>query len=295
MKLHISLIAVACLVACSSQAQVIFSDDFTGDTPGLSPTGWTTVSPSTPTLGTLGAIVTNVSGNNAVNMLDNSAASVARLEEDFTQNSSLHLSLSFTRNANIPVTTSTQGLYVTLGSNGLSQATSANRAAAIRLFNDGSYRLDVGTQNGSGAFVSAGVSGSNSFGEGGTTFNTHTLDIFAYAGTTGGATLGYTGPDSVARTLDPHSYAVYIDGTLLNASTITTASGDYGFQSAGFYSQGTLGRMGLVTGGASAVSGMDFLIDNVVLSVIPEPSTFVLLGTGSLLLIGALRRSRRSR
>src|SRR5882724_5084135 len=114
MKLHISIITVACLVACSTEAQTIFSDDFTGDTPGLSPTGWTTVSPASPTLGTLGAIVTNVSGNNAVNMLDNSTASVARLEDDFTQNSSLHLSLSFTRNANITVTTSTQGLYVTL-------------------------------------------------------------------------------------------------------------------------------------------------------------------------------------
>jgi hypothetical protein len=296
MKLHISLIAVACLVACSSEAQVIFSDDFTGDTPGLSPSGWTSVSPASPTLGTLGAIVTNVSGNNAVNMLDNSTASQARLEEDFAPlNSSLHLSLSFTRNANITPTTSTQGLYVTLGSNGLSQATSANRAADIRLFNDGSYRLDIGTQTGGGAFVSAAVSGSNSFGEGGTTFNTHTLDIFAYAGTTGGATFGYTGPDSVARILDPHSFAVYVDGILLQPSTNTTVNGDYGFQSAGFYSSGTLGRLGLVTGGASAVSGMDYLVDGIQLSVIPEPSTFALLGAGGLLLIGVLKRSLRSR
>src|SRR6266404_2465680 len=101
MKLHISLIAVACLVASSSQAQVIFSTDFTGDTPGSSPTGWTSVSPATPNPGILGAIVTNVLGNNAVNMLDYSngaSGARARLEDDFTTSaSSLHLSLTFTR------------------------------------------------------------------------------------------------------------------------------------------------------------------------------------------------------
>jgi hypothetical protein len=298
MKLHISVIAIAiaCLVASSSKAQVLFSDDFTGDTPGSSPSGWTSVSPGTPAA-LNGAIVTNVSGNNAVNMYDYSTSANARMEEDFTPTSSgLHLSLSFTRNANITPTTSTQGLYVSLGANGLSQGTSANRAADIRLFNDGSYRIDIGTQNGSGAFVSGPtVSASNSFGEAGTTFSIHTLDIFAYAGTTGGATLGYTGPDSVSRILDPHSFAVYIDGTLLQPTNNVTVNGDYGFGNAGFYSQGTLGRFGLVTGGASAVSGMDFLVDNISLSVIPEPSTFTLLGAGGLLLIGALRRSRRSR
>jgi len=296
MKLYIALVAVACLVAFSSEAQ-IFSDNFSGDTPGSSPTGWTSVSPSIPTLGTLGAIVTNVSGNNAVDMLDNSATSNARLEEDFTTSfSGLHLSLTFTRNANITPTTSTQGLYVSLGTNGLSQGTQANRAADIRLFNDGGYRIDLGTQNGNGTFASGPtVSSSNTFGESGTTFNTHTLDIYAYGGTTGGATLSYTGPDSVARVLDPHSFAVYIDGNLMQPSATLTANGDYAFENSSFYSQGTLGRLGLITGGASAVAGMDFLIDNVSLSAIPEPSTFALLGGGGLLLIGALRRRHGSR
>lgn len=295
MKLRISLIAIACLVASLSEAQVITNFDFSGDTPGSSPSGWTSVSPSTPTLGTLGAIVTNVSGNNAVNMLDSSGTANARLEQDFTGASSLHLSLSFTRNANITPSTSIQGLYVSLGSNGLSQGTSANRAAVVRLFNDGNFRIDIGTQTGGGAFSSAAVSGSNTFGEAGTTFSIHTLDIYAYGGTTGGATFGYTGADSVARVLDPHSFAVYIDGTLRQPSTNTTANGDYGFQSASFYGDPTLGRLGLVTGGAAAQSGMDFLVDNIVLSAIPEPSTFALLGVGGLLVIGVLRRSRRSR
>ena len=297
MKFQIAPIAIACLVACSSEAQIITNFDFTGDTPGSSPSGWTSVSPAAPTLGTLGAIVTNVSGNNQVNMLDSSTTANARLEQDFLA-SSVHLSLTFTRNANITPSTTTQGLYVSLGSNTLSQGTQANRAAGVRLFNDGNYRIDIGTQNtNNGTFASGpSVTGSNSFGEAGTTFNIHTLDIFAYGGTTGGATLGYTGPDSVARILDPHSFAVYIDGALMLApglGTNTTANGDYAFENSSFYSQSTLGRLGFITGGASAVSGIDFLVDNIQLSTIPEPSTFSLLGIGGLLLVGALRRRQR--
>ncbi len=276
MKLHISVIsiAIACLVASSSEAQVLFSDDFTGGTPGSSPSGWTSVSPGTPAA-LNGAIVTNVSGNNAVNMYDYSPAANARLEEDFTGASSLHLSLTFTRNANITPTTSTQGLYISLGSNTLSQGTQANRAAGIRLFNDGGYRLDIGTQNGSGAFVSGpAVTSSNSFGESGTTFNAHTLDIYAYAGVTGGATLGYTGPDSLSHILDPHSFAVYIDGNLMQPTNNVTVNGDYAFENSSFYSQGTVGRLGIITGGSAAISGVDFLVDNISLAAIPEPSTF---------------------
>jgi hypothetical protein len=118
--------------------------------------------------------------------------------------------------------------------------------------------------------------------------------MFAYAGTTGGATLGYTGPGGTNGVLDPHSYAIYIDGILLQPETTNvTANGDYAFQNSSFYSQGTLGRLGLITGGSSTASGIDFLIDNISLSAIPEPSTFALLGAGGLLLIGALRRRKR--
>jgi hypothetical protein len=291
MKLLVHLSAVVCLVAAATEAQVITNFNFNSDTPGTSPQGWTSVSPSTPAAQN-GASVTS---GNAVNVYDYNTAANARLEQDFAAANNLHLSLSFTRNANITPTTSTQGLYISLGTNGLSQGTSANRAANIRLFNDGGYRIDVGTQTGGGAFSSAAVSGSNTFGEAGTTFNTHTLDIYAYGGTTGGATFSYTGPDSVARVLDPHSFAVYIDGILLQPSgSATTANGDYGFQSASFYGDPNLGRLGLVTGGSAAISGMDFLVDNIVLSTIPEPSTITLLCAGGLLLIGLMRRSRHS-
>ncbi len=290
MKLRISLIAIFCLVCSVSQAQTIFSFDFSGDTVGSSPSGWTSVSPGTPAA-LNGAIVTNVSGNNQVNMYDYNTSSNARLEEDFTGNSSLHLSLTFTRNATITPTTSTQGLYVSLGSNTLSQGTLANRALDIRLFNDGTYRIDRGFVSGS-TYLSNGVTSATTFE---TSIGTHTLDIFAYGGTYGDSGYSYTGPDSVARLLDAHSFAIYLDGSMLLPSSYgLTANGNYAFQNASFYNSSELGRFGLVTGGASAVSGMDYLVDNIQLAVIPEPSAFLLLGSGGLLLVGMLRRSRRS-
>jgi PEP-CTERM motif len=305
MKLHISVIAIAiaCLVASSSEAQVICADNFNTDTLGVKPTGWTSISPSTPTPGTIGAYVVDPgSGDYALRMVDNSPAANARAEQDFASvYSGLHLSLSFTRNANITPTTSTQGLYVSLGASGASQGTQSNRAVNVRLFNDGGYRIDIGTQNADGTFNASAVSGSNTFGEAGATFNTHTLDIYAYSGTAGGATLDYTGPDSVARVLDPHSFAVYIDGSLMQPTNNVTANGDYGFETSawGLYGGSNLGRLGLVTGGSSAIAGMDFLVDNISLSAltaVPEPSTFALLGLGGLLLMCVRRvRSFRSR
>jgi hypothetical protein len=296
MKLLVCLSVVACLAAASIEAQVITNFNFSGDTPGSSPSGWTSVSPASPTLGTLGAVVTNVAGNNQLNMLDYSGTASASVQQDFSPvNDSLHLSLTFSRNANIAPSTTTQALYVSLGANGQSQGSTSNRAVALRLFNDGTIRIDSGFQSGSGNLVSNKVVNAGSFETAGPTFGSHSLDIFAYSGTAGGATFGYTGPDSVARVLDPHSYAVYIDNVLVTLGT-TTLNGNYGFQTNawGVYTGTDLGRFSLLTGGAGAISGIDFLVDNVQLSVIPEPSTFALLGAGGLLLIW-MRRNRSVR
>jgi hypothetical protein len=297
MKLLVCLIAVVCLVASTSRAQTIASFDFSGDTPGSSPSGWSPgPNPSVPAP-LNGVVVTNVSGNNAVDMYDSSGSANGRLEQDFTPSSgSLHLSLSFSRNANITPSTSTQSLYVTLGANGQSVGSSSNRAVSVRLYNDGMYRMDKGAQDGSGNFVSTSTTGTNQFEIQASPFAVHTLDIYSYSGTSGGSGFSYTGPDSVTRLLDPHSFAVYIDNVWVTSGT-NTVNGNYGFQTTawGLYSGSNLGRLAFITGGANAIIGVDFLIDNVQLSAIPEPSTFALLGAGGLLLIGLLRRSRRSR
>jgi hypothetical protein len=293
---------ISCVVVATgwlaplSQAQAIFSQNFDGQTPGANPTGFTSVSPSTAIPGTLASTVVALgSGNNAVNMYDYSTTANTRLEEDFTAMSSAHLSLSFTRNANITPAGTTAGFYVSLGAFGASQGTSANRALDIRLYNDGTYRFERASQNPDGTFGTLSLTGNGTFEASGPTFGTHTLDIFAYGGTTGGSTLSYTGPDAVAGILDPHSYAVYIDGALAQPSVANlTANGDYGFYTSSFYSSTDLGRFGFVTGGASSVSGVDYLIDNLVLSAIPvpEPSVGILFGACGLLVLWTRRTFR---
>jgi hypothetical protein len=291
---------ISCVVVATgwlaplSQAQV-FSENFNGQTPGANPTGFTSVSPSTATPTNGATVVALGSGDNAVNMYDYSTTANARVEEDFTAMSSAHLSLSFTRNANITPAGTTSGFYLALGTFGASQGTSANRALDIRLYNDGTYRFERASQNPDGTFGVVSLTGAATFEPAGTTYSTHTLDIFAYGGTTGGSTLSYTGPDAVARILDPHSYAVYIDGALAQPSAANlTANGDYGFYTSSFYSSTDLGRFGFVTGGASNLPGMDFLVDNIVLSTIPvpEPSTCILFGVGGLLVLWTRRTFR---
>jgi hypothetical protein len=293
---------ISCVVVATgwlaplSQAQAIFSQNFDGQTPGANPTGFTSVSPATAIPGTLASTVVALgSGNNAVNMYDYSTTANTRLEQDFTAMSSAHLSLSFTRNANITPAGTTSGFYLALGTFGASQGTSANRALDIRLYNDGTYRFERASQNPDGTFGAVSLTGAATFEAAGTTYSTHTLDIFGYSGTTGGSTLSYTGPDAVARILDPKSYAVFIDNVLVTPSTANlTANGNYGFYTSTFYSgAGDLGRFGLVTG-ASNLPGMDFLVDNIVLSTIPvpEPSACILFGAGGLLVLWRRRTFR---
>jgi hypothetical protein len=305
MKLLSCVVVIASLVASATQAQIITNFDFTGDTAGAKPTGWGTVTPTSPTTppptaSALGAIVTNVAGNNAGWLYDYSGANNASMQFDLAvPQDKLHLSLSFARNSNMPPTSTTAALYVSLGTNA-TQGTAANRAADVRLYDDGSYRLDTGLRNSSGVITSAANTGSGQLFESGSNmpppFAFHTLDIYTFGGTLG-QTLNYTGPDSVARVLDDHSFAVYIDNNWVTVGT-NTLNGNFYFNSAGFTNDAqVLYRFGLITG-ASSNTGIDFLVDNIVLSniaVIPEPSTFVLLGTGAFILTGLRKRSRRSR
>jgi hypothetical protein len=300
MKTYIALIAAGCLLAFSSGATVITNFNFSSDTPGSNPLGWTSITPSTPKPGIQSATVTNVSGNNQVNLLDYTNAANAYLQQDISNPgiTNAHLSLSFTRNANIAPATTVAGLYVSLGGFGLTQGTGANRALDIRLFNDGSYRVDRGLRNGSGIWTNTAASPSGtSFEAAASPFAAHTLDIFTFGGTAG-QTLTYTGPDAGIHVLDNHSFAIYIDNVLVTSGT-NTLNGNYDFQSASFTNDNAVvGRFGLVTASTTAV-GIDFLVDNIVLSdiaVVPEPSTLFLLGIGGLLLIGVQRiRSPRSR
>jgi hypothetical protein len=295
-KIYVALFAGICLIAATSQAQVLFSENFDAQTPGVNPTGFTVNLPASPTFGTLETTVVPFGGGNGLQLLDQSGTGNAQVQQDFTPSSSVHLSLSFTRNQNIVPANATSGLFVSLGFLGGNQPSLASRTMAIKLFNDGTFGMERGIQGPGGVFVSSNTSGSAPYETPASgPFSTHTLDIFAYAGMTGGSGLSYTGPDSVGRTLAAKSYAVFIDSVLVTSFSDSLSLGNYGFTSpvATPYSDpGDMGRFGLVTGGATSRVGMDFTVDNITVSVIPEPSAFALLALGFAVAGGRISRCR---
>lgn len=297
MKTPFATFAALACAASYGHSQILFSDNFNSQTVGNSVAGWTFLSPTTSTASRGVVIVNDGPSDNSVRFYDTDTGSTARIEQDFTPRSDIHLSLNFRRNADIavdPVAASTTAFYVTIGANTLAQTTQANRDLEFRLFSNGQYRINRATQDGGGNFSATALTTTANFEAAGPTFNWHSLDIFMYDGTPGGATKAFMGPDLVARILDPNSFAVFIDGVFITPTSGATANGDFGiFQSSIYGTDNNFGRLGLITGGASAQTGFDYLVDDVVLSgiaAVPEPSTCAILGFGGLAFLIARRR-----
>lgn len=296
-------LALATLWTASSRlgAQSSYSQNFNSQTAGNTATGFTEVRPVSATTGPtgLGAVIINQSpGDNALNLYDYNGSGNARVQQDFTSSPLSQVSLEFQRNADLTINTSTastQALYVAFGLNGQGIESLANRLFEVRLYNNGQYRINRGIQDGSGNLSSSGLDTAGSFEASGTTFGTHTLHIYAHSGLPGDAAVGYTGPDSTPRFLDANSFSVFINGNLISPNTGATANGNFGMlQSATYSTASDIGRFGLLTGGGSGVTGIDFVVDNILLfNQVPEASTgWALLPTGLALL--AWRRLRRS-
>lgn len=279
-------------------AQILFSENFDAQTTGATVSGFTVVSPTSATpLPTGRGVVVADEGppNKAAWFYDYDTGGNARVEQDFGPLNHAHLSLTFRRNADLtvdPSGESTRAFYVTLGYQGLGQGTQANRIIEFRLFNNGAYRMNRGIQDSGGNFVSSSVTPTAMFEPSGATFNTHTLDIFLYSGLPGGPTLSYVGPDLVWRVLDPNSFSVFLNGNFVTPTSGATANGNFGvFQSTFYNATNNIGRFGLVTGGATSLTGIDFIVDNITLAPIPEPAALALLALGGTAMIWLRRRS----
>ena len=295
MKTPVCIAMLSLAAALPSSRAQIFSDNFNSQVTGGTVAGWTAVSPTTATASRGAVIVDGILPNKFLQVYDTDNVNAARVEQDFLSRSDIHLSLNFRRNADIavdPSAASTTAFYVTIGANGLAQNQQANRSLEFRLFSNGQYRINRGVQDANGNFLNTSLTAAQNFEPSGATFNTHKLDIFMYDSVAGGGTLAYQGPDNVARFLDPNSFSVFIDNVFITPPSSATANGNFGiFQTTTYATDNNFGRLGLVTGGAGALVGFDYLVDDVMLSaVIPEPSAWTLLGLGSMLF--ALRRRR---
>lgn len=286
MKTLVAAAAITAGMVQLSYAQTLFSDNFDAQTTGASVAGWTALSPTSSTASRGAVIIDETLPNKSLRIYDTDNANSTRVEQDFTSRADVHVSMSFRRNADIavdPSAASTTAFYVTIGTFGLSQGTQANRDLEFRLFSNGQYRINRAIQDVNGNFSSTSLTAAQNFEPAGPTFNWHTLDVFMYDGVAGGATRAYTGPDAVARILDPNSFSVFIDNVFITPVSSPTANGNFGiFQSSIYATDDNFGRFGLVTGGSSALTGFDYVVDNVVLSAIPipEPSALALLVAG---------------
>jgi hypothetical protein len=296
-------LALATFWAASSRlaAQSSYSQNFNSQTPGNTATGFTEVRPVIATTGPtgLGAVIINQSpGDNALNLYDYDSTGNGRVQQDFTASSLAQVSFEFQRNADIAVNTSsssTQALYVALLNTGSTITTGDNRLFEVRLYNNGQYRINRGIQGGGGDWSSNALDVAGSFEASGTTFGTHTLHIYAHSGLPGDTAVGYTGPDSTPRFLDANSFSVFINGARINPTDGATANGNFGLlHSATYGAASNLGRFGLLTGGASSVTGVDFVVDNIVVfNQVPEASTgWAILPAGLALLAWRRLRSR---
>ena len=298
-KIYLSLLAGVSLAASTAQAQTLFSQNFDGMTAGSPPvqgTDFTVVRPVANS-STVYSTVVPFGAGNSLQMYDLDATLNGQIQQDFTVSSAVRLSLSFTRNQNIAPANATSALFVSLGFLGGSQPNLTGRTMAVKLFNNGTFGFERGWQGAGGIWVSNATGSTVAYeSPAAGPFGTHTLDIFAYAGTTGGSGISYTGPDAITHSLLAKSYSVFLDGALVTSIPDSISPGVYGFTldpaAVSYPNPGDMGRFGLVTGGATSRVGIDFTVDNIVVSAIPEPSAFALLVLGFAVAGGRISRRR---
>lgn len=277
MKKTMQLIMAGTLMAATAgYCDVLLSEDFeTGQTIGTSPTGATTVRPSSPTASGFTYITgsaTNTAGSgNGVHFYDSNSSDGNMLTYNFVADAASQLSavrVDFSFAALATAGAGDDYIAVAFGEYSTSKTlnASARRFTDMRLYNDGT--VDFRSYLGSGAPYSNNHDISS---------GSHDISIFVNDAL---ASVNYTGLDSSAYVLAANSVAYWLDGALVvmnggeEFTTMdlddATASGTVGTTA------DNLGKFGFNTGTSDV--GLNYAIDDIEISTIPEPAALSMLG-----------------
>jgi hypothetical protein len=295
MKKHLSLLTLASSIVWAplASSEVLFSENFEAQVVGARPGVFDVVRPGAThqvAVGQPGAIgfeVVEAMGGQALRIWDyktETSNSQILLEKNFVgsaleQQSAIRVDFSFQRAVEILGGDTLDSLYFAIGAfdeNGTLNS-QANRALELRLNNDGTFRVRHGTEGTSGSGGTVAPAGSYAADA------VNSVSIFANSAE---SSLVYLMPGGGERILNANSFDIFINGSLV--------ADNFEFQNGLFHNnENILGKIGFVSGSAQARAGSDFLIDDLQVSVIPEPRTYaILLGLAVLGLVVARKRRK---
>jgi hypothetical protein len=270
-----------------------FEDLALGSKPGTSGVGgFTTVRPDLNDVTQLIEVV-EFAGGKGLRMYDNNATTTgnntrAALEKNFGTSAAGYqaVELRFTAKL-LPVpagvtASSTSGLIIGMGAFNSSTGvalTGNERVVDFRLQQNGQYGV-ARNVSGTSTTTLSGSSNVLSYGADGISFR-----VVANAGPT---SVNYTGPDGNVYALGAKRFSAWIGNSLVELSSLTQ------FEFRATTTVNELGRFAIYTGSGAGDAGINFLIDDIQLSVIPEPATWALaLGVAAGLAVALRRRVQR--
>lgn len=278
-KILLTSTIAASLVAGNLSAQILFLENFDGQTPGDKPSG-TAVRPNVNSATVFAEVVTgsaNTAGGGAGNgleLFDNESGSGGAyvFENNFvadsgSQVSNAHVSFDFAWEQDLGAS----GFYGRFGvgafdpSTGATLNTSGNIYLEIRFGSDGAFRV-VGSAGSSVLNLNVGQA--------------YSMDLFLNDSDT--QSLDYTSPAGGTVSLSPNSFAVYVDDVLLRTD---------GLENGALSGDSTMGRFGIDS--FTSHNGIDYTYDNfLVTAIVPEPSTYAIIAGAAVLGLAMMRRRK---
>jgi hypothetical protein len=273
------VLAFSCLAVLTAHSQVVLNVTFDGQTSGAQPTGTSAIRPTTNTAAVYTSVVSgagNYAGGGAgegVRIFDNDSSIAPGLDYNFVANTAsqlTYLKVEFNASNVGSLGSSTTSLNFSLGNYSTSTTllfgSSNNRAFQFQLFSDGNLRLGGSSTNNQATNVQ----------------QLYKVTLFINDSETESMT--YLDPASTLDTLAANSVVFYLGNAKIN--TVALAADNTGWDNSG----ASLGRLGFA--GSTTSVGMDWNIDNIVVTALPVPEPAAT-GLGALGLAAMALRRRR--